>query len=147
MGNSNSKKTSNNIISLYTNQKEYDYSNELNSAILLYNDEIEKNKNLDYKTKCLIVASFLRNIDKLIMIDKKKDYISNNYLHNYLNDVKIPIYIIDFIIKYKDINKHNCNDIIHVKKYDNIDNINNIDIKYDEKLNIIINLINNIYVI
>lgn len=143
MGNSNSRKTSNNIISLYTNQKEYDYTKELNSAILLYNDEIVKNKNLEYKTKCLIVASFLRNIDKLIMIDKKKEYVSNSYLHNYLNELKIPIYIIDFVIKYKDINKHNCYDIILVKKYDDKDDINN----KDGKLNIIINLINNIYVI
>lgn len=142
MGNINSIKTSNNTISLYTNQKEYDYTKELNSAILLYNDEIEKNINLEYKTKCLIVASFLRNIDKLIMIDKKKEYVSNLYLHNYMNELKIPIYIIDFVIKYKDINKHNCNDIILVKKYDDIEN-NNI----DDKLNIIINLINNIYVI
>ena len=56
------------IINLYKNQSEYNYTNNLNSAIKLYEYEKELNHNLelDYVTKCIIVMSFIRDIDKVL---------------------------------------------------------------------------------
>ena len=140
------------IINLYKNQSEYNYTNNLNSAIKLYKYEKELNHNLelDYVTKCIIVMSFIRDIDKVLNRDKSD-----------IKNLHLPIFIIEVLESYK---KNTIENNVYILKYiewmkkydiDNIDNIDNINeeqnlnmIKSEEqKLNIIIGLINNIYVI
>ena len=132
------------IINLYKNQSEYNYTNNLNSAIKLYEYEKELNHNLelDYVTKCIIVMSFIRDIDKVL----------NN--QNEIKNLHLPIFIIEVLESYK---KYTIENNVYIlkyiecmKKYD-IDNIEeqkqNMNKSEEQKLNIIIGLINNIYVI
>ncbi len=139
------------IMKLYDNCNNDNILN-LNKAIKLY--ESEKNNlnggDLDYKIKCIIVMSFIRDIDKIICNNKKilkmNDINKNDYINKYLINIKIPIFIIEELEKYrKNINTENLN---LMKSFDNLDNNldNNIVTIYsnDKKINIMCNLINNI---
>lgn len=94
--------------------------------------------------------SFIRDIDKIICNNKKilkmNDINKNDYINKYLINIKIPIFIIEELEKYrKNINTENLN---LMKSFDNLDNNldNNIVTIYsnDKKINIMCNLINNI---
>lgn len=130
------------IINLYKNQKQkqtqYNYIINLNRSIKLYEYEKERNNNLDldYITKCIIVLSFIRDIDKVL---------------NDLNDIKnlqLPIFIIELLESYKNnsINNEQKKYIEWMSKFDEIENIE-INKSENQQLNIIIGLINSIYVI
>ncbi len=138
------------IMKLYDNCNDNHILN-LNRAIKLY--ESEKNNlnggDLDYKTKCIIVMSFIRDIDKIICNNKKilkmNDINKNDYINKYLINTKIPIFIIEELEKYrKNINTDNLN---LMKSFDNLNNLDNNIVTFysnDKKLNILCNLINNI---
>ena len=154
MGCSKSKELINNntgeyIIKLFDNCITDNSKLNLDRAIKLY--ESEKNKvngtDIDYKTKCIIVMCFIRNIDEIICKNKIKLQINEkkrkDYIYNYLNKIKIPIFIVEQLEQYR---KNNITDsLLLMKSFDMFD-INNDTINkcMDQKIHIIINLINNI---
>ncbi len=140
------------IIRLIDENTIYDFKIHLDSSIKLY--EYEKDKiiggDIDYKTKCIIVMCFIRDIYKIICNNKKvfkmNDINKNDYINKYLINLKIPIFIIEELEKYrKNINTDN---LIKMKLYDNEEYISSdksINVySIDKKLNIMCNLINNI---
>ena len=131
-----------NIINLFKNQTKYDYVINLNRAIKIYEYEKELNHNLelDYVTKCIIILCFIRDIDKVL----------NDI--NDINNLHLPIFIIELLESYKNNTIENILKYINwMKKYDNLDSDTdgklNIIKSEEQKLNILIGLINNIYVI
>ena len=153
MGCSKSKEIINNntgeyIIKLFDENTNYNYKINLDGAIKLY--ESEKNNlnggDLDYKTKCIIVMSFIRDIHKIICNNKKilkmNDINKNNYINKYLKDIRIPIFIIEELEKYrKNIDTTN---FLLIKLYDNTEYVSPDKYSIDKKLSIMCNLINNI---
>ena len=123
------------------------YKINLDRAIKLY--ESEKNKlnggDIDYKTKCIIVMSFIRDIDQIICNDKKilkmNDIDKNDYINKYLINIKLPIFIIEQLEQYR---KNIITDsLLLMKLFDNDET--HINKTIDHKLNIMENLINNIH--
>jgi hypothetical protein len=152
MGCSKSKEKINDIgeyiIKLFDENTNYNYKINLDRAINLY--ESEKNNlnsgDLDYKTKCIIVMSFICDIHKIICNNKKilkmNDINKNNYINNYLKNIRIPIFIIEELEKYrKNIDTTN---FLLIKLYDNTEYISSDKYSIDKKLSIMCNLINNI---
>lgn len=141
-----------NIINLYSLSINCQY---LDSAINLYEYELMKNNNmeLDYVTKCIILANFIRDIDKLLfsngkfsnskLSNSKLSNKSDDYIKNNLIKLKIPIFVIELLDDYRN-NRINKN-IIMMKKFDILDNISNK--KFDEKINIIKFLIESTHII
>ncbi len=163
MGNCNNKttdETSNvlnigsNVIEIFKKQDKYDYSINLNRAISIYDDEKQKNNNLDleYTTKCLILACFIRDIDK-ILLDKKNKIFNDVDIKIILIKLKIPIFTIDLIQNYKYYtNKKFCieyyNEYINkMTQFDNQEIYDNNFRSIEDKLNILISIINSIYII
>jgi len=130
------------IIQLYKNSKEYDYLTNLNRSIFIYEDQKKDNINIDidYCTKCIIVASFIRDIDKLLIKKKNKKY--NNHICKILLNLKIPIFIIEILEAYR--NKENNNKYLNLMIIHDNYIIDNNSKTIDQKLNIISGLINNI---
>ena len=124
----------------------------LDTAIRLYEDEKYKCNgiDIDYKTKCIIVMSFIRDIDKIICNNKKiskmNDINKNSYINNYLININIPIFIIEELEKYR--KNINTNNLILMRSYDNNEYISpdksTTIYSIDKKLSIMCNLINNI---
>jgi len=159
MGCNNSKNNKNNnidvgeyITRLIDENTIYDFKIHLDSSIKLY--EYEKDKiiggDIDYKIKCIIVMCFIRDIHKIICNNKKiskmNDINKNDYINKYLINLKIPIFIIEQLEKYrKNISTDN---LIKMKLYDTEEYISSdksINVySIDKKLNIMCNLINNI---
>jgi hypothetical protein len=127
--------TGENIIKLFNNCDKDEHKLNLDRAIKLY--EFEKNKvigcDIDYKTKCIIVMCFIRDIDQIISND------INNYLYNF----KIPIFIIQQLEQYR--KNITTDSILLMKSFDMTDMYNySVNKSFDQKINIIINIINNI---
>jgi hypothetical protein len=134
------------IIKLFNSCDNNDHILNLDRAIKLY--EYEKNKmnggDIDYKTKCIIVMCFIRDIDKIICINKNtlkmNDNKKNEYISNFLIKIKLPIFIIEQLEQYRN---NNITDSLSIMGSFDIDK-NILNKSYEQKINIIINLINNI---
>jgi hypothetical protein len=135
------------IIKLFDENTNTNYKINLDRAIKLY--ESEKNKlnggDIDYKTKCIIVMSFIRDIDQIICNNKKilkiNDIDKNNYINKYLINIKLPIFITEQLEQYR---KNIITDSLLLMKLFDLDETH-INKTIDHKLNIMENLINNIH--
>jgi hypothetical protein len=140
------------IIKLFDKNTNYNYKINLERAIKLYESEKYKlnGGDLDYKTKCIIVMSFIRDIDKIICNDKKilkmNDINKNDFINKYLININIPIFIIDELEKYrKNIDTHSLTlmKLYDSKEYISPDKCVTI-YSIEKQIYIICNLINNI---
>ncbi len=159
MGCNNSKNYKNNnidvgdyITRLIDENTIYDFKTYLDSSIKLYHSEKDKltGSDIDYKIKCIIVMCFIRDIHKIICNNKKiskmNDINKNDYINKYLINIKLPIFIIEELQKYR--NNINTDNLIMMKVYDDKEYISpdkSINVyTIDMKLNIMCNLINSI---